>query len=164
MTTPTVQTLGPADPNAPVIAKVYTVVSSLLGLVTLASTFHLITTDQANAVSNLGTSAVGLIGAGITAVAAFRTSKQVKNGTFDKAPDPVVITQSPITNAFQSVAELKDHVDTAVADSVTKVKDAVGVIQGAAALLPGASGVLGSAVVEAGSLVDQFLHGDREQS
>lgn len=159
MTSP-VQTLGPADPNAPAIAKVYTVVSSLLTLVTLASTFHLITTDQATAVSNVGTSAVGLIGAGIAAVAAFRTTKQVKNGTFDAAPDPVIVTQSPLSNAFQGVAELKDHVDTAVADSVSKVQDAVSVIQGAVSTLPGVGGVLGSAVVEAGSLVDQFLHGD----
>lgn len=158
MTTP-VQTVGPADPNAPTRAKSYAVLSALLGVIPVLTVFHILTTDQGAAIGTFTQAAIGLAGSFGFAFVANKTAKQVKNGTFDPAPPPLVVTQSPITDAFQNVSDLKTHLDSAVADSVTKVTDAIGVIQGAAAILPG--GGLGSVVVEAGSLVDQFLHGGK---
>ncbi|MUL47621.1 hypothetical protein FZI85_25245 [Mycobacterium sp. CBMA293] len=113
MTAP-VQTLGPADPKAPFMAKAYTLVTSLLGLATLASTFNLITTEQANAISNAGTSILGTVGTIVGAIAAFRTHRQVNNGTFDAAPEPVVppgiSTAEQIANAIPTVVQ--DAADT----------------------------------------------------
>jgi len=129
MTTP-VQTLGPADPKAPYIAKMYAVVGGLLGLVTAASTLNLITTEQATAISNAGTSILGTVGTVIAAIAAFRSHKQVNNGTFDAAPEPVVVspisTAQDILDAIPVVLkEAADTIATKTAD-VKAIKQAVG--------------------------------------
>ena len=87
MTTP-IQTLGPADPNAPLFMKIYAVLTSVLSLIAGAQTFHLITSDQAVSLNGVGKAAVALVGAVGTAIATFRTKTQIGNGTFDKAPEP----------------------------------------------------------------------------
>lgn len=103
-------TAGPVDPKAPLVAKIYTVVSSLLGLVTLAQTFHLLNDTQAAGINGVASAGLGLVGAVTTALAAFRTNKQLKNGTFDPAPEPVVVappisTADQIVNAIPSVLQ-----------------------------------------------------------
>ena len=144
---PQVQTLGPADPKAPLAAKAYTVVSGLLGLVAVASTFGVITQEQGAALGGLGTAATGLVGAAITAIAAFRTHKQVNNGTFDAAPPPVVV--APVDNALEQLTTLQQAVNESVDKAQTRVADGLSMIQAAASLLPGGApanvgGVLGS--------------------
>lgn len=127
-------TLGPADPKAPLAAKAYTVVSSILSLVTLAATFNLVTTDQAGAINGVAAAGVGLVGAVTTAIAAFRTRKQISNGTFDAAPPP---PSTPVLDAFQAVDAIKTHVDQTVDQAQAKVAEGVAAMQNAAALLPG---------------------------
>lgn len=130
MTTPDyTPTAGPVDPNAPVVQKVYAAVSSLLVILGAASTFGLITADQAGALNNVGTALTALVGAAVTALAAFRTKKQLKNGTFDPAPAPVVVTASPelstvdkITQAVQEVQAL----DSQVKDGIGKLTEITG--------------------------------------
>ena len=106
MTAP-VQTLGPADPNAPLFAKIYATLTSLLGLIGFAQTFHLITTDQAASLHNVGTIVVSLVGALGTAIATFRTKKQLGNGTFDKAPEPA--PPAPHVTAVDAVKAVQDQ-------------------------------------------------------
>ncbi|QHB37781.1 holin [Mycobacterium phage Imvubu] len=128
-------TAGPADPKAPLAAKAYTVVSGLLGLVAVASTFGVITAEQGAALGGLGTAATGLVGAAITAVAAFRTNKQVKNGTFDPAPPPVIV--APIDAPLENLVQLQKAANDAVDQVQAKVADGLNFIQAAASIIPG---------------------------
>lgn len=132
-------TAGPADQNAPAAAKLYTVVSGILGLVGIASTFGLVTQEQGANLGAVGTAATTLVGAVVTAIASFRTNKQLRNGTFEAAP------QSPVLDAFQSINAIKAHVDDTVNQAQTAVASAVGSIQGAVAMLPGGA-LINSAV------------------
>lgn len=150
-----VQTVGPVDPNAPAVAKVYTVVSSLLGLVTLASTFHLISTEQATAVSNVGTSIVGLVGAGIAALAAFRTHKQVNNGTFDAPPPPPPLP--PAITAVQSISAVADQFQ----DLTRRVAAGISHVSDTAA---GLQNILGGGLGQLGPLVEQILQQRQPQT
>lgn len=135
-----VQTAGPVDQTASARGKLYTVVSAVLGLVAVAATFHFITTDQAASLQDVGTSLVGLVGAATTALAAFKTNKQVKNGTFEAAPvDP----NAPVLNAFEQLNAIKAHVDQTVADTVSSVQVASQTIQNATSLIPGLGPIVG---------------------
>ena len=146
MTTP-VQTVGPADPNAPAAAKFYTVLSGILGLVGIASTFGLITAEQSASLGAVGTTAASLIGAVGTAVASFRTHKQLNNGTFEPAP-PVPVAQTAV-ESIAAVANQFQDLTKVVADGVQHVQDVAGGLD--AVLKGGLSSVL------AGSLVDKVL-------
>jgi hypothetical protein len=141
-------TAGPVDPKAPAAAKFYTVLTGILGLVGIASTFGLVTQEQAASLGSVGTAVTTLIGAVGTAVASFRTHKQLKNGTFDPAPDPVVINQSPVLDAFEALGTIKQHVDDTVKNAQDSVAAAVSSIQGAVNMIPG---------IANNPLVDDFL-------
>lgn len=146
MTAP-VQTVGPADPNAPAAAKLYTVMTGLLGLVGIASTFGLITSDQAASLGQVGTTAGALVGAVTTAIAAFRTHKQLNNGTFEPAP-PTPPAQTAVESIAAVASQYNDLV-SAVTDGVQRVQDVAG----------GLAGVLKG--VAPGGLLDQVLRDGR---
>lgn len=115
-------TAGPADPKAPFMAKLYAVLGSLGVLVGAGSTFGLITADQAASINDVSSS-VGTLGLSVvTLIAAFRTNKQVKNGTFDPAPEPVlppqISTATQIANAIPTV--LQEAADKAAEVDVIK--------------------------------------------
>jgi hypothetical protein len=115
-----VQTLGPTDPNAPFAQKFYAISTGLLGIVGLAATFGLITSDQAASLTGVAGAAGTLLGAVGTAIAAFRTKKQLNNGTFDAAPPPIVVAP-PISTADQ-IANAIPGVLQAAADGVAQVE------------------------------------------
>lgn len=139
---PQVQTLGPSDPNAPAAAKLYTVVSGILGLVGIASTFGLLTTEQSASLGAVGTAATTLVGAVVTAIASFRTNKQLRNGTF--TPAPVQEAPHPAITAVEGIKAVADQYNDlvgAVTAGVQRVQDVAGglaaAVPGLGALLPG---------------------------
>lgn len=148
-----VQTAGPVDPNAPLAQKFYTVVSSLLGLVSLAATFNVVTTDQAASLQGVGAAAVGLVGAVGTAVAAFRTRKQLKNGTFDPPVEvevPVPVPAPPLSpvemvaGGVQGARELVDGVNA----SIGELKNILSTVPGLGGATPELSGALGDLLAD----------------
>ena len=64
---------GPADPKAPVAQKGYSILTALLGLVGVASSFGLITGEQAASVGGVATAVTTLLGAFGFGVASVRT-------------------------------------------------------------------------------------------
>lgn len=130
-----IQTIGPADPNAPVAQKFYTVLAALGSLVGVASTFGMVTGEQAASLGQVSTTGTAFVLAVGTAIASFRTKKQVNNGTFDEAPP------DPVGNVFEQLGILKDHVDRTVADVTDQVTNAAAVIQGAVSSIPGGAAV-----------------------
>lgn len=146
MMTEQVQTLGPVDPNAPGRVKAYGALALVFGVVTAAQAFHLLTAEQATGIKDFlttGADLAGLFGFGFVA---FKTHGQVKNGTFDAAPEP-----EPEPPALSAAEQVK-----AVGDAFTEfsktVADGVQLVQGVTANMPGLS-----AAVDAGSLVERFL-------
>lgn len=132
-------TQGPADPNAPAAAKLYTVVSGILGIVGIASTFGLLNADQAASIGAVGTAATTLVGAVVTAIASFRTNKQLRNGTFEPAPPP-----APAQTAVEGIAAVANQFNDltqAVAAGVQRVQDVAG---GLASALPNFGNLLGA--------------------
>lgn len=151
----TVQTQGPADPVAPAAAKLYTVVSGILGLVGIASTFGLVTQEQGANLGAVGTAATTLVGAVVTAIASFRTHKQLNNGTFQPAPPPPAAQTA--VEGIAAVANQFNDLTTAVAAGVQRVQDVAG----------GLAGVLGSSGLGAllpGSLAAQVAQQAASQS
>lgn len=135
MTEPTrIFTVGPADPNAGLRAKVYAGISALLGIVGLLATFKIVSADQAVSIKDFAESAMNLAGSFGLGFAAIKTNRQVHNGTFEAAPTP---PSTPVLDAFQAVDAIKTHVDDVVDQAQAKVTEGVAAIQGAAALLPG---------------------------
>lgn len=148
---PRVQTLGPADPAAPAIQKSYTVVSALLGLVAVAGTFGLITTDQAASLGTLGTTGAAFIGAAATAVASFRTKKQLNNGTFTEAP------VLPAVPALEQIKILRDVADQELTRGVDAAKTSADVITGVLNGIPVIGGTLSGAVKQGTDLGEDLL-------
>lgn len=103
---------GPADPKAPAVQKFYTVLTGILGLVGIASTFGLVTGEQAANFGDVATAATTLLGAVGTLVASFRTKKQIKNGTFTEAP------VLPSVSALEQLKILRDQAAHEVATTV----------------------------------------------
>lgn len=145
----TVETAGPVDPNAGARAKVYGGVALVFGLVTAAQAFHLVSADQAASIKDFVDGSLGLAGAFGFGFVSYKTSGQVKNGTFDAAPKP-----PPSPPAMTAVEQVK-AVQAQFSDFTKTVADGVQLIQGVAASVPGLS-----AVVQPGSLVEKFLSGD----
>lgn len=139
-------TAGPADPNASTRAKLYAGLAVITPLLGFLATFNIVTTEQGNAITGFITAAMGLLGVFGFGLAASKTNKQTKDGTFDQAP------ASPVLDAFQAINAIKDHVDATVADTQTKVAEGVAAIQGAASLLPGGAAI--SAAVMSGPVGD----------
>lgn len=129
-------TAGPADPNAPTRVKSYAVLAALLGLIPALTAFKVITTDQGAAIGQFVQSGIGLAGAFGFAFVATKTSKQIKNGTFEPAPNVPALT------VFEQLAAIKSEVDDTIQVVQTQVGGAASMIRDAAAVIPGASMVL----------------------
>ncbi|QFP94665.1 holin [Mycobacterium phage LilMcDreamy] len=145
-------TAGPADPKAPLAQKFYAAVTAVAGLVGLASALGMITGEQAASLGQVSTTGTAFVAAVGTAVAAFRTKKQINNGTFDPAPDPVIVTAPPPIS-LENVAEVRNQLDTVINDAAQKAQgnivSAIDALGGLTAFIPGgkpASEGLGSAV------------------
>lgn len=147
-----IQTAGPADPNAPIAAKFYAVSTGFLGLVGVAATFGLITAEQSASLGAVASTGGAFIGAVTAAVAAFRTRKQVNNGTFDPAPPA-----PPAIAVLDQLPVIKQAVDKAVAHQVQVVDQASAAIRDVAAQLP----VAGPAVGRGADLVADLLRAVR---
>ncbi|ORA25151.1 hypothetical protein [Mycobacterium aquaticum] len=133
-----IYTLGPADPNAGVRAKLYAGLALITPLLSALATFGIVSTDQANAATGFVTAAVGLLSAFGFGLAAKNTNRQVKDGTFDPVPPA---EPHPVTSAFDGLTQLQAGVNAAVDQAQAKVAEGVAAIQGAAALLPGGTQV-----------------------
>ena len=114
---------GPADPKAPVAQKGYSILTALLGLVGVASTFGLVTGEQAANFGDVATAATTLLGAVGTLVASFRTKKQIKNGTFTEAP------ALPSVSALEQLKILRDQAAHEVERGVQAATAGAAVIQ-----------------------------------
>lgn len=150
-----IQTIGPADPNAPTRSKGYAVLAVAFPLVGALATFGVLSADQASAITGFATAALGLAGAFGFGFVAKKTDTQIKNGTFTEArPDPV-------GNVFEQLGILKGQVDRTVADVTDQVANAAAVIQGAVSSIPG-GGALNAAVMSGpvGDLIQAIA--DRE--
>ncbi|APD19267.1 holin [Mycobacterium phage Taptic] len=128
-------TAGPADPNASGRAKAYAVLSGLLGLVPVLSVFGVITGDQGTAIGNAVQAFLGLIGAFGLGIAAKKTSTQVKEGTFDPAP------QLPAVPALEQLAILRDQAAAEVERNVAAAQAGVDAIQASATAVAQSIGV-----------------------
>lgn len=150
MTQP-VQTLGPADPNAPGRVKSYAIFSGLMALVPILTAFKVITDSQGAAIGTFVQGAIGLAGAFGFAFVAKKTSNQIKNGTFEQAPE--LPPQTPAMTAVESIAAVASQfqdLTKVVVDGVQHVQDVAGNLAGV--LTPG---------VTKGGLLDQVLHDGR---
>ena len=114
---------GPADPKAPTVQKFYTVLTGILGLVGIASTFGLVTGEQAANFGDVATAATTLLGAVGTLVASFRTKRQIKNGTFTEAP------ALPSVSALEQLKILRDQAAHEVERGVQAATAGAAVIQ-----------------------------------
>lgn len=144
---------GPADPKAPAVQKFYTVVAGVLGLVGIAATFGLITADQAASLGAVGTAATTLAGAGVAAVASFRTKKQLGNGTFTEAP------VLPAVPALEQLAILRDAADQELTRGIDNAKAGANVLTGVLNSIPGVGGQLGGVVQQGSDLLGAFRRG-----
>ena len=142
MTAPTpyyTATAGRADTGAGLRAKLYAVLTVLLGVPAIVQLFGLITADQAVSVTKILAGVLGLVGAGGLGLAASKTNKQVSNGTFDPAP------ANPVGDVFASLNQIKQQVDDTVAHTTAQVTAATAAITGAVAMIPG-GGLITSAI------------------
>lgn len=109
-------TAGPADPNAPIRAKVYAGISAALGIVGFLATFKVLTADQALSIKDFAESGMNLAGSFGLGFAAVKTTKQTKNGTFDAPPPP-----APVISTAQQIADAIPTVLQAAADKQAEV-------------------------------------------
>jgi hypothetical protein len=135
-----IQTAGPADPKAPGYAKLYAILAVVGPLVSGLATFGILSNDQAGAVNGALTALLGLLSAFGFGVAAKRTSTQVNNGTFDKAPE------LPAVSALEQLKILRDQAGAEVDRAVANVQSGADLIASATTTvlnaIPGASGVV----------------------
>ena len=96
-------TAGPADPNGGLRAKFYAGLAVVVPLLSFLATLGVLTSDQASAITAALTSVTGLLGTFGFGLAAVKTNKQSKDGTFD-AP-PVISTAEQIANAIPALAQ-----------------------------------------------------------
>lgn len=146
------QTIGPADPNAGMRAKLYTGLALVTPLLSFLATFGIFTGDQVNAISGFLTATLGLLGTFGFGLAATKTNKQVHDGTFQQAPP------DPVGNVFEQLDILKGQVDRTVADATSQVANAAAMIQSAVSNIPGGNTVMSGPV---GDLVQSMLDNDR---
>ncbi len=128
-------TAGPADANAGARAKAYTVLSGLLGLIPVLTVFKVISTDQGVAIGNFSEAAIGLAGAFGFAFVAKKTGNQVKDGTFDPAP------QLPAVSALEQLAILRDQAAFEVDKNVAAAQAGADAIQATATAVAKSLGV-----------------------
>lgn len=149
MTAPTA-TNGPVDEKAGLRAKLYAVLTALLGIPAVAQLFGVLTSDQATNVNQILTGVIGLVGAGGFALATSKTNTQVKNGTFDAAPN------GPVLSVFEQLQAIKDRTDATLADTVNAVQTASATIQNATAVIPG-GGYLSAVVGQGSQAVEDLI-------
>lgn len=150
-------TAGPADPKAGLRAKIYAVLAGLLGLLGVAQTFGVLDAPQSASIAQIITAVIALLGGGGLAVATAKTTTQVKNGTFDPAPEPNLepITVSPAIAAVDGLAAVAtgfNDLITTVTDGVQTVQNTVGNL---ASVLPNLPNVV--SVLTPGSLAAQAV-------
>jgi hypothetical protein len=116
-------TAGPADPNAGGRVKGYAVLSGLLGLIPVLTVFHVVTTDQGTAIGTFVQAALGLAGSFGFAFVAKKTSNQVKDGTFEAAP------QLPAVGALEQLVILRDQAAHEVDKNVAAAQAGADAIQ-----------------------------------
>lgn len=128
-------TAGPADPNGGLRAKFYAGLAVVVPLLSFLATLGVLTSDQASAITAALTSVTGLLGTFGFGLAAVKTNKQSKNGTFDPAPPPapVISTAEQIANAIPAVVQ-------GLADKQAEVDLIKNVAAGALGNLPGIGG------------------------
>ncbi len=129
------QTIGPADAKAGTRAKIYSGLAVLTPLLSALATFGVITTEQGGALVGLATAATGVLSAFGFGLAATKTNQQVKDGTFDTAPPPVVV--SPIDQPLETLGQLQRAVNESVDAAQSRVVDGINFIQAAASMIPG---------------------------
>lgn len=139
-------TAGPVDANAGARAKLYAGLAVITPMLGFLATFNIVTTEQGNAISAFITAAMGLLGVFGFGLAASKTNKQTKDGTFDPAP------ANPVGNIFEQLGQIKTQVDDTVVHATTQVAQATAAIQGAVSMIPGGAGI--SNAVMAGPVGD----------
>jgi len=144
---------GPADPNAPAIQKLYTVLTAVGGLVGVASTFGMITGEQAASLGQVSTTGMAFVLALGTAIASFRTKKQVNNGTFTEAPP---VPELPAVPALEQLKILRDVADQELNRGVKAANDAADVIGGVLGTIPVVGKPLAAAVNTADDALDML--------
>ncbi len=112
-------TAGPVDPNAKWRQYLYTGASILLKVVGLVVLIGGLRQGQADAIGQVVSGLLTLTGSVPADVAAIKTKAQRGNGTFDAAPDPVVVAP-PISTA-QQIADAIPGVIQAAADKQAEV-------------------------------------------
>lgn len=145
------QTQGPVDPNAGFRAKLYAGLGLLSGLVTFLQAINLIDAGQAASIASIIGGVTTLLSTFGFGLAAAKTNAQVKDGTFDAAPEPVVEPANPAitaVQAIQAVGQQFNDLVTGVTAGVQQVQDVAG---GLAAALPALGGIA------PGSLAQQVL-------
>lgn len=154
---PRVETLGPADPNAPAMQKLYTVLTAVGGLVGVASTFGMISGEQAASLGQVSTTGMAFVLALGTAAASFRTKKQVKNGTFTEVKvEPVAVPELPAVPALEQLKILRDVADQELNRGVKAANDAADVIGGVLGTIPVVGKPLAAAVNTADDALDML--------
>ena len=128
-------TSGPADPGAGTRAKLYSGLAVLTPLLSALATFGVISSDQSNALVGFVTAGVGLLSAFGFGLAATKTNHQLKDGTFDPAPPPVLV--APVDNALEQLTTLQSAVNDQVDKAQARVADGITFIQAAASMIPG---------------------------
>lgn len=133
-------TAGPVDTAAPARAKSYAVLSGLLGLIPVLTAFSVITSEQGSSIGTFVQAAIGLAGSFGFAFVSHKTNTQIKNGTFDQAPDPVIVT-SPPPISLENVAEVRDQLDNVIAGAQNQAQNGIAAaleaVGGLTAFLPG---------------------------
>lgn len=137
-------TAGPADVNADARSKGYAVLSGLLGLIPALTVFGVLSGEQGTAIGTFVQAGIGLAGAFGFAFAAKKTSGQVKDGTFDPAP------QLPAVSALEQLAILRDQASHEVDKNVAAAQAGADAIQATATAVAKSLGVAG-AVTDVGN-------------
>jgi hypothetical protein len=115
----------------------YVVGVVVFAALTVLSTFKIIDPDTAASVSAALTSVLGLFGVTVAGTAAYNTSKQRHDGTFDPAPE--VSPADVVVNGVQAVLQAKQDAER----ELEKVQEAItGAISDIPVLGPLASQVL----------------------
>ncbi|AHK11993.1 holin [Mycobacterium phage Hosp] len=145
---------GPADEKAPLAQKFYAAVTAVAGLVGLASALGMITGEQAASLGQVSTTGTAFVAAVGTAVAAFRTKKQINNGTFTQAPPP---RELPVVPALEQLKIIRDVADQELTRGVEAAKAGADTITGVLNNIPVVGKPLGQAVKSGSDVADDLL-------
>jgi hypothetical protein len=155
-------TQGPADPNAGARGKLYSGLALVLPLLSFLATFGIFTSDQVDSLSGFITAGMGLLGAFGFGLAAVKTNKQIKNGTFEPVPP------APASAVIEQLSQIRNEVDKTVEHAQSQLADGVAAIQAVTSMLPGGS-VLGATTARVlsgpvGDLIQAMADSDVRQA